>query len=96
MRTARLAGFTGLAAAAAAAGTLAFSGTALAQPPVGGCPSGGGWGLVTTGFVIPRLDNGNFKDQNGDGLLCARLNPGQTAKNGVPSYTIKDNTNPIR
>lgn len=77
-------------------GTLAFSGTALAQSNGGGCPDGDGWFLAPTGIFIDQLDNGNVKDQNGDGLACFKVNQGQTEKHGgVPSFTWKDNTNPV-
>ena len=59
-----------------------------------GCPSDGGWFLASTAVYIGALDNGNVQDQNGDGLACYRVNAGQTDKNGPPSYTWKDNTNP--
>lgn len=84
-------------ATAAIAGTFAFTGTALAAPGGGGgCPEGGDWTLTSTAIVIDPLDNGNFADQNGDGLACFKVNKGQTAKHdGIPSYTWKDNTNPV-
>lgn len=76
--------------------TLAFTGTASAAPG-GGCPDGGDWvGPVTTAIFIDQLDNGNVADQNGDGLACFRVNKGQTDKHdGIPSFTWKDNTNPV-
>ena len=66
---------------------LLGTGTAAADPPNGGCPSGGGWSLVYTWEIIPGLDKGNFHDQNGDGLVCQKWH-----KDG--SWTVKDNTNP--
>lgn len=84
-------------ATAAIAGTMAFSGTALAAPGGGGgCPGGGEWFLAPTTFAIDALDNGSVKDQNGDGLACFKVNAGQTEKHdGIPSFTWKDNTNPV-
>jgi len=61
----------------------------------GGCPQGGGFFLLPTRFIIDELDNGNFHDQNGDGLVCVKVNKGQTEKNGNISFTVKDNTNPL-
>jgi hypothetical protein len=61
----------------------------------GGCPRGGGWNLVSIEFTLPNgIDVGNFHDQNGDGLVCYRVNKGQSQKNGFESWTVKDNTNP--
>jgi len=41
------------------------------------------------------LDVGNFHDQNGDGLVCVRINQGQTMKKRPPrAWTVKDNTGP--
>lgn len=65
-----------------------------AGPPVGGCPTGGGWRLAPLGITLP-IDVGNFHDQNGDGWICFRVNPGQTTKNNFQSWTVKDNTNPL-
>lgn len=86
-----------MVATAAIAGTFAFTGTALAAGNGGGCPDGGDWvGPVSTLVVIDAVDNGNFADQNGDGLACFKVNAGQTKKHdGFPSYTWKDNTNPV-
>jgi hypothetical protein len=61
----------------------------------GGCPKGDGWNLVPLVFTLPDgIDVGNFHDQNGDGLVCFRVNKGQSEKNDFPSWTVKDNTNP--
>jgi hypothetical protein len=66
------------------------------HPGQGGCPTGGDWTLPGTGIAIDSLDNGNFADQNGDGLAYFKVNDGQTKKhNGVASFTWKDNTNPV-
>lgn len=73
-------------------GMVGLAGTANAAGS--GCPSGGDWQLAPTAIFIDALDNGNVADQNGDGLACFKVNPGQTKKHdGVPSYTWKDNTN---
>ena len=69
-----------------AGATVLLGGTALAAPPNGGCPSGGGWFLTDTFLTIPGFDKGNFHDQNDDGLVCAKQH-----EDG--SWTIKDNTN---
>ncbi len=61
----------------------------------GGCPSGGGWSLISIDATLPDgIDVGNFHDQNGDGLVCFRVNKGQSEKNDFESWTVKDNTNP--
>lgn len=81
----------------------ATSASLLLQPapaeaaPVGGCPTGDGWNLTLLAFTLPDgIDVGNFHDQNGDGWICYRVNKGQTKKNnGFPSWTVKDNTNPL-
>lgn len=83
-----------LGAAAAAAG-LIFAGTVAPASAAGGCPTGDGWTLAPVGIAIDALDNGNYADQNGDGLACFKVNKGQTAKNGPDSFTWKDNTNPV-
>lgn len=70
----------------AGATVLLGGGTALADPPNGGCPSGGGWFLTTSDATMPGFDKGNFHDQNDDGLVCAKHH-----EDG--SWTIKDNTN---
>ena len=86
-----LLGTATLAVAAAFAAPVAS-----AADPVGGCPTGDGWVLDEIIFVIDAVDNGNFEDQNGDGWACYRINKGQTAKHdGFPSFTWKDNTNPL-
>lgn len=75
------------------AGMLGLTGAAYAD---GGCPDGGDWQLLPVSAVIDQVDNGNFKDQNGDGLGCFKINKGQTEKyGGFPSFTWKDNTNPV-
>lgn len=88
---------TAAVATAGITGTLMFigGGSALAAGG-GGCPEGGDWFLAPTGIFIDQLDNGNVQDQNGDGLACFKVNKGQTDKhNGIPSFTWKDNTNPV-
>ena len=85
-----LLGATTFAVAAAFAAPVAS-----AQEPVGGCPTGDGWGLIETSEAIPELDNGNFADQNGDGWGCFKVNRGQSAKHDSESWTWKDNTNPL-
>jgi hypothetical protein len=75
------------AAAFSGAILLVGAGTAAADPPTGGCPSGGDWSLVSVQATIPGLDHGNFHDQNGDGYVCQKWH-----KDG--SWTLKDNTNP--
>lgn len=86
----RTAAAAALVTGIATAGLVALGGTAFAD---GGCPSGGDWNLASTGVAIDALDNGNFADQNGDGKACFKVNKGQTDKNGVASFTWKDNTN---
>jgi hypothetical protein len=39
------------------------------------------WGPVSD--AIPAVDNGNFGDQNGDGLACHRTNKGQSTKHDL-------------
>jgi len=74
---------------------IATSGSAGAVPPVGGCPSGDGWfPPLPLADTIP-LDVGNLHDQNGDGLICVRINQGLTMKFRPPRvWTVKDNTRP--
>ncbi len=74
--------------------TFITSPVSAANDP-GGCPQGGGFFLLPADFIIDELDNGNFHDQNGDGLVCVKVNKGQTEKNGNISFTVKDNTNPL-
>ncbi len=85
--------------AAVSTGIALGAAIGVAQPAMaqgGGCPTGDGWILAPTFIFIDELDNGNNADQNGDGLACYRVNKGQTAKHdGVPSFTWKDNTNPV-
>ena len=87
----------GIATAAFLAAALAgpFAGPATAAPPVGGCPGGGDWFLAFDFQVEEGIDVGNNADQNGDGLICARINAGLTKKHpgGLGAATIKDNTN---
>jgi hypothetical protein len=71
---------------------ISGAGVAQAGPPTGGCPSGGHWELLGTDWVIPAIDNGNYSDQNGDGLLCATFPQGNLKHDG--GWTWKDNTNP--
>ena len=85
-----LLGTATLAVAAAFAAPVAS-----AQDPVGGCPTGDGWGLTPIEDAIPAIDNGTFADQNGDGWGCFKVNKGQSAKHGEESWTWKDNTNPL-
>jgi hypothetical protein len=83
-----------VATAALAAGVgLSAAPFASAQEPVGGCPRGGGWNLVPLSDTLPR-DVGNFHDQNGDGFVCQRDNPGLSKHDGT-TWTVKDNTNPF-
>ena len=85
-----------LTAAAAGAAALAAA-VALASPvaaaPGALCPSGGDWTLGSITLALPDLDNGNFKDNNGDGLACHKVNKGQSGKHDSESWTWKDNTN---
>jgi hypothetical protein len=65
----------------------------IAAAPGTGCPEGDAWRLELISDAIPELDNGNFGDQNGDGLGFARSKAGQSAKHGIDSWTWKENTN---
>ena len=69
-------------------------GAASAGPPEPGCPRGGGWELEQL-FRVTELDVGNAADQNGDGMVCIRVNPGKTRTDpdGNELWTVKDNTN---
>ncbi len=66
-----------------------------------GCPKGDDWYLESLIFVIENFDQGNYKDQNGDGLVCIRIphgfgqNQGQGGGTGAEagSWVVKDNTN---
>ena len=67
---------------------------------VHGCPTGDTWTEIGSFFVLPSIDKGNFKDQNGDGLLCFRVPDGFCNNRGqgaaAPScvaWVWKDNTN---
>jgi hypothetical protein len=72
----------------------AFAAPVGGAAPGGGCPTGDGWTLDPVALALPEVDNGNFGDQNGDGLGCHRSNAGQTKKHdGFDSWTWKDNTN---
>ena len=76
---------------------VAAAGGAGAAPPVGSCPTGDGWfpPLPLEHTEPDLLDVGNFHDQNGDGLVCVRINQGQTMKKRPPrAWTVKDNTGP--
>lgn len=100
MRRKILAAVVATAALAAGVG-LSTAPFANAQgEPVGGCPPGGGWELRTVGSTLPKstggVDVGNFHDQNGDGWICRRVNPGTSKVNGSESWTVKDNTNPLQ
>jgi hypothetical protein len=96
MRRTKLAVVVATMAACVAVVFAAPAGAAELGDPVGGCPTGGSWFLTPVAFALPDLDNGNFGDQNGDGWGCAFIvNPGQTAKHGVGSWTWKDNTNKL-
>jgi hypothetical protein len=81
-----------LLGAATMVAAVVLSGPAAAGPGTG-CPTGGGWVLGPVSDAIPALDNGNFGDQNGDGLACHKVNLGQSGKHGEESWTWKDNTN---
>ena len=67
-------------------------GVASAASPASSCPKGGGW-VVEELFRVTELDVGNASDQNGDGLVCVRVNPGKTRtdRNGYELWTVKDN-----
>ena len=84
-----------LGATAVASGLLIAGAVAPASAaPGGGCPTGDNWNLVIAEFfVIPEIDNGNFADQNGDGLVCFRVALGGAKKDG--GYVFKDNTNKL-
>jgi hypothetical protein len=83
-----------LSGVAVATGLIFASTVAPASAAGTGCPTGDGWTLLSTLAVIPDLDNGNYADQNGDGLACFKVNKGQTDKFGIGAFTWKDNTNP--
>ena len=83
----------GAAIGLAMLGGAGFIGTSSADGHQGGCPSGDGWVLSSVIAVVESVDNGNYADQNGDGLSCFRFNKGQSAKNNFASFTWKDNTN---
>ena len=81
-------------------GTATLVATVVLAGPAGaggtGCPQGGGWTLAPVSWALPEIDNGNYGDQNGDGLGCYKVNNGQTRKleEGGEAWTWKDNTNP--
>ena len=69
-------------------------GVASAKSHGGECPKGGGWELEQV-FRVTELDVGSAADQNGDGEICFRVNPGKTHTDpdGNVLWTVKDNTN---
>ena len=69
-------------------------GVASAKSHGGECPKGGGWEVEQL-FRVTELDVGSTADQNGDGKVCVRVNPGKTRTNpyGYELWTVKDNTN---
>lgn len=73
------------AAGAAALLSASLVATALAGPPVGGCPPGGRWALGTV-EQFGGLTAGTDPDLNGDGMVC-----GFEAPEGGGIYTIVDN-----
>ena len=73
--------------------TTAFAPMSAPLAPAGGCPAGGDWNLAPVSAAIPAIDNGNYSDNNGDGLGCFRVNKGQSDKYHVSAWTWKDNTN---
>jgi hypothetical protein len=82
---------------------VATAASAGAVPPPGGCPpgtspTGVGWfpPQPLADHHDPNLDVGNIHDQNGDGLVCVRINPGLTRKFRPPrAWTVKDNNNKV-
>lgn len=78
---------------ATVAAVVAFAAPVGAAPGPG-CPTGDGaaWFLAPVSAALPAVDTGNWDDQNGDGLACARVNKGQSAKNAFESWTWKDNS----
>ncbi len=94
-------------------GAVALVGLILAFQPVeqvqaehtaeaiaAGCPSGDAWFEAPSFFVLPAIDKGNFKDQNGDGLLCFRVPKGFCNNRGMGAnapvcgaWVWKDNVN---
>ena len=91
----RLLASAAIVAIAAIGVPVATAGSAGADPAPGGCPSGDGWfPPLSVADVDAALDVGNFHDQNGDGLVCVRINRGLTMKHRPPrAWTVKDNTN---
>ena len=85
----RKVGLSAATFAFAGATVILGAGAAVAAPPNGGCPSGGGWFEAPLSSVDPVVfgDRGNLHDQNGDGIVCAKSH-----EDG--SWTVKDNTNP--
>ncbi len=83
--------FNILAGACLLALGLASTAQASDPAPVGGCPPAGDWGLCATRLLLPQ-DVGNKSDSNEDELVCARVNSGQTAKNGFPTLTVRENS----
>lgn len=84
-----------LAVGLLAAGLATAMASSAAMACVPGCPPGDGWDLVRLSETID-LDVGNFHDQNGDGYVCRKINPGLSAKNESETWTVKDNTNPLK
>ena len=84
---------TALAVGAAALAAAVALASPVAAAPGAGCPSGGDWTLGPVTDALPDVDNGNFKDNNGDGLACHKVNKGQSGKHNFESWTWKDNTN---
>lgn len=70
---------------------------ASAAVPVGGCPAQAGWTLYELSpSATGPLDIGNFKDQNGDGWACYRLDKQKhVTDGGAYGWVWKDNTNPV-
>lgn len=76
-----------------AAGGLMLAGFAAPASAAdgGGCPDK--WNLAPTFMVIESIDNGNWSDQNGDGLACFRVSLGGYKHDS--GWVWKDNTNPL-
>ena len=62
-------------------------GAASADGLAGDCPKGGGWDLEAV-FRVTELDVGNAADQNGDGMICYRINRGKM-KSGRSRNAVK-------
>lgn len=95
----RFLAYAALVAIVAIGASVATTGSAGAVPPQGECPPRSsptaiGWSLQPLANVDPALDVGNFHDQNGDALVCVRINTGLTKKTRPSvAWTVKDNTN---